>query len=89
MGAGNTVDDSEALMMRANRGERASMGCFTSDVGSESSSHDFVADDSIIFFTPESEAGTNTSKRALATVGVSSAGSEDRLRQHRLFFETW
>ena len=52
MGAGNTVDDSEALMIRANKGERASMWCFTSDVGNGSSSHDFVADASAIFSHP-------------------------------------
>ena len=50
MGAGNTVDDSEALIIRANKGETASMWCFTSDVDSGSSSHDFVADASAIFF---------------------------------------
>ena len=50
MGAGNTIDDSEVLMIRANRGESASMWCFTSDVGSGSTSHDvFVADASSIF----------------------------------------
>ena len=79
MGAGNTVDDIEALMIRANKGERASMWCFTSDVGSGSSSHDFVADASTIFFTSESDAGSNTSKRVLTTLGMSSAGSGDRL----------
>ena len=52
MGAGNTVDDSEALMILANKGERASMWCFTSDVGSGSSSHDFAADASAIFSHP-------------------------------------
>ena len=52
MGAGNTVDDSEALTIRANRGERASVWCFTSDVGSGSSSHDFVADASALFSHP-------------------------------------
>ena len=45
MVAGNTVGDREALMIRA---KRASMWCFTSDVGSGSSSHDFVADASAI-----------------------------------------
>ena len=50
MGAGNTVVASEALMIRASRGERASMCCLTIDVGSGSSSHDFVADVSTIFF---------------------------------------
>ena len=79
MGAGNTVDDNEVLMIRAYRGERASMWCFTSDVGSGSSSHDIVADASAIFFTSESDAGSNISKRALATVGMSSAGNGDRL----------
>ena len=79
MGAGNTVDDSEALMIRANKGERASMWCFTSDVGSGSGSHDFVADASAIFFTSESDPGPNTSKRVLTTLGMSSAGSGDRL----------
>ena len=49
MGAGNTVVASEALMIRASRGERASMCCLTIDVGSGSSSHDFVADASTIF----------------------------------------
>ena len=44
MGAGNTVVASEALMIRASRGEKASMCCLTIDVGSGSSSHDFVAD---------------------------------------------
>ena len=53
MGAGNTVDDCEAVMIRANRGERASMRCFTSDVRSGSSSHDFVADASGIFTHPK------------------------------------
>ena len=52
MGAGNTVDDSDALMIRANKGEIASMWCFTNDVGSGSSSHDFVADESAIFSHP-------------------------------------
>ena len=80
MGAGNTVDDSEALIIRANRGERASMWCFTSDVCSGSSSHDFVADASGIFYTTECDAGSNTSKRVLTIVGVSSAGNGDRLR---------
>ena len=79
MGAGNAVDDSDVLMIRANRGERASMWSFTCDVGGGSSSHDFVADACAIFFTSESDAGSNISKRALATVGVSSAGSGDRL----------
>ena len=49
MGAGNTVDDSEALTIRANKGESASMSCLTSDVGSGSSSHDFVADANALF----------------------------------------
>ena len=52
MGAGNKVDDSEALVIRANKGERASMWCFTCDVGSGSSSHDFVEDASAIFSHP-------------------------------------
>ena len=56
MGAGNTVVASEALMIRASRGERASMCCLTIDVGSGSSSHDFVADASTIFFTSEGDA---------------------------------
>ena len=86
MGAGNTVDDSEALMIRANRGDRASMWCFTSGVGSGSSSHDFVADASTISFTSEGDAGSNTSKRALTTVGVSLAGSGDRLRHSASIF---
>ena len=51
MGAGNTVVASEALMIRASRGERASMCCLTIDVGSGSSSHDFVADASTIFLS--------------------------------------
>ena len=89
MGAGNTVDDSEASMIQANRGERASMWRFTNDVGSGSSSHDFGADDSAISSKSESDAGSNTSKRAFATVGVSSAGSGYRLRHSAsLFFET-
>ena len=49
MGAGNTVVAREALMIRASRGERASMCCLTIDVGSGSNSHDFVADASTIF----------------------------------------
>ena len=53
MGAGNTVVASEALMIRASRGERASMCCLTIDVGSWSSSHDFVADASTIFSHPK------------------------------------
>ena len=53
MGAGNTVVASEALMIRASRGERASMCCLTIDVGSGSSSHDFVADASTIFSHPK------------------------------------
>ena len=57
MGAENTVDDSEALMIRANKGERASMLCFTSDVGSGSSSHDFVANARVICFTSDTDAG--------------------------------
>ena len=61
-------------MIRANKGERAS-----SDVGSGSGSHDFVADASAIFFTSESGAGSNTSKRVLTTLGMSWAGSGDRL----------
>ena len=52
MGAGNTVDDYEVLMIRAYRGERASMWCFTNDVGSGSSSYDIVADASAIFSHP-------------------------------------
>ena len=55
------------------------MWCFTSDVGSGSSSHDFVADASAIFYTSDSDAGSNTSKRVLTTLGMSSAGSGDRL----------
>ena len=39
-------------MIRTNKGERASMWCFTSEVGSGSSSHDFVADASAIFPHP-------------------------------------
>ena len=66
MGAGNTVDDSEALMIRANKGERASMWCFTSDVGSGSSSHDFVADASAIFFTSEVQTHRNAFSQLLA-----------------------
>ena len=53
IGAGNTVDDSEALMTQTKRREWASMRCFTSNVGSGSSSHDFVADASGMFFTSE------------------------------------
>ena len=52
MGVGNTVDDSEVLMIRANKGERASMWCCSSDLGSGSSSHDIVADESAIFSHP-------------------------------------
>ena len=73
-------------MIRANKGERASMWCFTSDVGSGSSSHDFVADASAIFFTSESDAGSNTSKRVLTTLGMSSAGSggySDQVQRQR------
>ena len=40
-------------MIRVNRGERASMWCFTSDDGSGSSSHDVVADTSVIFSHPK------------------------------------
>ena len=72
IGAGNTVDDSEVLMIRANRGERASMWCFTNNVDSMSIL-------SALCFTSEGDAGSNTSKRVLTTVGVSSAGSGDRL----------
>ena len=54
------------------------MWCFISDVGSGSSSHDFVADASAIVFISESDAGSNTSKRVLASLDMSSAGSEDR-----------
>ena len=68
MGAGNTVVASEALMIRASRGERASMCCLTIDVGSGSSSHDFVPDASTIFFTSEGDACSNTSKCAPTTV---------------------
>ena len=78
MGAGNTVVASEALMIRASRGERALMCCLTIYVGSGSSSHDFVADASTIFFTSEGDACSNTSKCAPTTVGVLSAGSGDR-----------
>ena len=53
VGAGNTVDDSEVLMIRANKAERASMWRFTSNVGSGSSSHDFMADASANFTHPK------------------------------------
>ena len=69
MGAGNTVVASDALMIRVSRGERASMCCLTIDVGSGSSSHDFVANASTICFTSEGDACSNTSKCAPTTVG--------------------
>ena len=66
MGVGNTVVASEALMIRTSRGERASMCCLTIDVGSGSSSHDFVADASTIFFTSEGDACSNNCWRVVS-----------------------
>ena len=37
-------------MIRANRGERASMWCLSSDVGSGSGSHDFLWQIRVLFF---------------------------------------
>ena len=71
MGAGNKVDDSDALMIRANKGERASMWCFASDVGSGSSSHNFVADARAVFFTSEDDAGSSTSEIDYGTAPLS------------------
>ena len=80
MGAGHSVDDSEALMIRANKVERASMWCFTSDVGSGSSSHDFVADASAIFSHPRvTQVQTHRNAYSQTTLGMSSAGRGDRL----------